>query len=123
MSIDTKKFKELLENELEQVIKDLEEIAVRDTDNPEDWILKAIPEEGLEADRNDAADGIEALDSRAETLRTLEEHYENITIALDKIESGGYGIDEIDGEPIPVDRLNANPSARTKVENAHLLEE
>ena len=119
---DTKKFKKLLEEEKDHVVAELEKIAVRDSHNEEDWVLKPEDGEPMDADSNEAADEIEDLDTRAETLRALEERYENIQIALEKIEDGTYGIDEIDGEPIPGDRLMANPAARTKVENAHMLE-
>jgi RNA polymerase-binding transcription factor DksA len=42
---------------------------------------------------------------------------------LKKIEDGTYGIDEVDGKPIPLERLEANPSAKTKVENAEKVED
>ena len=38
--------------------------------------------------------------------------------ALEKMEQGVYGICEEGDEPIPLDRLKANPSARTCVEHA-----
>ena len=38
--------------------------------------------------------------------------------ALQKIKAGAYGVCEISGEPIEVERLAANPAARTTLANA-----
>jgi DnaK suppressor protein len=38
--------------------------------------------------------------------------------ALERLDEGTYGLDEISGEPIPVERLRALPWARMTVENA-----
>ncbi|ADN09240.1 TraR/DksA C4-type zinc finger protein [Sulfurimonas autotrophica] len=46
-------------------------------------------------------------------LHKLEAEILNINDALKRIKSGTYGICEKTGMPIPVERLLANPSART----------
>ena len=39
--------------------------------------------------------------------------------ALEKIEAGTYGICEVSGEPIPLERLEAMPTATTCIEHTH----
>jgi RNA polymerase-binding transcription factor DksA len=39
-----------------------------------------------------------------------------IQAALRRIDEGTYGIDEVTGEPIPPERLEAVPTARTNVD-------
>ena len=123
MEIDTSKFKKLLDQELIRLEKDLSSIALKDPDNPDVWILKPEEEHEAESDKNDAADDIEEFDTNNSILAELADRYRDVVIALEKIEEGSYGIDEVDGEPIPLDRLAVNPSARTKVENADKLED
>lgn len=48
-------------------------------------------------------------------LQKLEAEMAEINAALNKIALGSYGICERTGKPIPVARLNANPTARTVV--------
>jgi len=40
------------------------------------------------------------------------------SMRLEKMDEGVYGICEVCNEPIPLDRLKANPSARTDIEHA-----
>ncbi len=49
-------------------------------------------------------------------LRQLETQLVEINAALERIKAGTYGICEKTGQKIPVDRLLANPSARTVVD-------
>ncbi|WP_017727228.1 TraR/DksA C4-type zinc finger protein [Halalkalibacterium ligniniphilum] len=46
----------------------------------------------------------------------MEREYEEVSYALEKIEQGTYGMCEVTGKPIPLERLEANPTARTIVE-------
>lgn len=48
-------------------------------------------------------------------LEGLEHELAEIEAALERIESGTYGIDESTGEPIAPERLEALPTARTNV--------
>ena len=48
-------------------------------------------------------------------LEDLEEELAEIEAALDRIDNGTYGIDEVTGEPIDDARLEAFPVARTNV--------
>jgi DnaK suppressor protein len=121
--IDTEKYKKKLEEELSTLEKELLSIGRRNPDNPDDW--EAIPEEWetTGADSNESSDKVDEFEENTSELKQLEIVYNNVKRALKKIENGTYGLDEIDGEPIPEKRLDANPSARTKVENSHLVEE
>ncbi|WP_088105021.1 TraR/DksA C4-type zinc finger protein [Halalkalibacter urbisdiaboli] len=46
----------------------------------------------------------------------LRNEYEDILHALEKLDNGTYGICEVSGKPIPLERLEAYPTARTLVE-------
>ena len=83
-----------------------------------DWEGASIGFDGEEADPNDAADQIEELVTNVPLVAELEEKHTDIVEALEKMEQGVYGICEEGDEPIPLDRLKANPSARTCVEHA-----
>jgi len=50
-------------------------------------------------------------------LEQLEGELAEIQAALRRIDEGTYGIDEVTGETIPAERLEAVPAARTNVEN------
>lgn len=71
-----------------------------------------------EADPIDAADQIEELATNIPLVEELEERHTDVSEALDKMTEGLYGICEVSGEPIPVERLKANPAARTTLEHA-----
>jgi DnaK suppressor protein len=83
-----------------------------------DW--DATPESQTlpEADENDKADRAEGYEERTAILNTLEVRYNDVILALKKIEEGTYGTCEVSGEPIEEDRLDANPAARTS--KAHM---
>ncbi len=83
-----------------------------------DWQGAAVGFEGQESDPIDAADQIEELVTNVPLVEKLEEHHKAIEDALEKMESGTYGVCEECGEEIPFDRLEANPSARTCVAHA-----
>lgn len=123
MKIDIKHFKEKLETELKVLEEELNRVGRRNPDNPKDW--EAVPEkwDTTGADKNETADSMEEFEENTATLKQLEIRYNNIKDALKKIEDGTYGIDEIDGKPIPLDRLEANPAAKTKIENTNQVEE
>ena len=50
-------------------------------------------------------------------LEQLETELAEVQAALDRIDSGTYGIDEVTGEPIDPERLEALPTARTNVDH------
>ena len=49
-------------------------------------------------------------------LEQLENELAEIEAALQRLDAGTYGIDEVTGEPIAPERLEALPSARTNVD-------
>lgn len=69
--------------------------------------------EGEEADATDAADNIEELITNVPLIGELKIREREVKAALARIEAGTYGRCEVGGEPIELDRLEANPSAAT----------
>lgn len=70
---------------------------------------------------NHPADEATALYEREKdfVLREMrEEQLQDIEVALQKMENGTYGVDEETGEPIPYERLEALPTARTNKKNS-----
>jgi RNA polymerase-binding transcription factor DksA len=51
-------------------------------------------------------------------LDSLESELDELEAALQRVEDGTYGTDEITGEPIAPERLEAFPTARTNVDTA-----
>ena len=74
--------------------------------------------QGIEADPTDAADQIEELVTNVPLVEELEKRHKDIVAALEKMEDENYGLCEIGKEPIPLDRLEANPAARTCIAHA-----
>ncbi|MFN8027054.1 MAG: hypothetical protein U0W40_12080 [Acidimicrobiia bacterium] len=52
-------------------------------------------------------------------LEQLEAELSELQAALERIDNGTYGIDEVTGEPIAPERLEALPAARTNVDTEH----
>lgn len=116
--IDTKEFKEKLEAEKALLVEELAGLGVMNPAN-KDW--EAVPppvNEGEDSDENDMADRAEGYEERSATLGTLESRLKDVDAALEKIASGKYGICESSGEEIEIERLRANPAARTKIQFA-----
>ncbi len=109
---DIQKYKSALEAELDTLITDLERIAFYNKETG-DWIAQPEGADVADADENVAADVVEDWNTKRATLGQLETRFNNLKLALKKIEEGTYGICEISGETIEEDRLNANPAART----------
>ena len=120
--IDTNKYKGKLEEELKVVEKELKEVAVKTSKNPNNgWEASITKETDMGADRadvNEVADEIESFEENTAIFSKLDAQYNDIKTALDKIKNGTYGKCEVGGEDIPEDRLEANPSARTCIEHS-----
>lgn len=116
--IDTDHFKKKLEDERGVLLEQLQKVGRQNPNNPEDW--QGIPDVGAtnEADPNDVADKIESFEENSVIAEELEVRYNAVLDALKRIEEGTYGVCEVSGEPIEIDRLEANPSARTS--KAHM---
>ena len=113
MSIDTAQFKTRLEEEKKLLEGELATVGRRNPDNPADWEATEGETNVDTADRNEVADGIEQYEEHSAILKELETRYNNILLALKKIDESKYGVCEVGGEEIEEDRLAANPAART----------
>jgi RNA polymerase-binding transcription factor DksA len=83
-----------------------------------DWQGASVGFEGEESDPNDVADQIEELATNVPLVEELEDKHRDVADALEKMDEGVYGLCEVCNESIPLDRLKANPSARTDIEHA-----
>ncbi len=114
MIIDLNHFKIKLEEETALVEKELETVGRRNPDNLSDWeAVPASDRDVSQADENIVADSIEGYEDNIAIVKTLEERYNDIKSALDKIKNSSYGLCQICQKEIELDRLEANPSART----------
>ena len=111
--INTEHFKEKLLEEKAKLISELETVGRVNPDNPNDWEALPGEKDDSTADPNDFADSIEEYEENTALVKELEIQLKEINSALDKIEEGKYGICEVSGEPIEIERLEANPAART----------
>jgi DnaK suppressor protein len=79
-------------------------------------------------DGADGADGehLDSTDDGTDTferekalavLEQLERELAELQAALERIDEGTYGIDEVTGDPITPERLEAFPAARTNVDS------
>ncbi|MBP6868638.1 MAG: hypothetical protein KBC16_00830 [Candidatus Pacebacteria bacterium] len=110
--IDTTPYKARLEEEKVRLEAELSTLGRRNPSNPNDW--EALPQSvGQESDPNDAADLIEGYEENTAILKDLETRYNDVLAALVRITEGTYGTCEISGEEIEVERLTADPAART----------
>jgi len=112
---DRAAFKQALETELKELETELEAIGRRKPSNPADWEAEAPLEETQPGDYNEQADRIEGYEENTAILKELEIRYNNVKRALEKMEAGTYGICEVSGEEIELERLEANHAARTCV--------
>ena len=92
-------------------------------------LIQGLASEGLdqeEADQvGDIAHVTDPADHASETferekdmaiLANLERDLAEIEAALQRLDDGTYGVDEVTGAPIASDRLEAYPTARTNVD-------
>jgi RNA polymerase-binding transcription factor DksA len=122
MNTDTlEKYKAKLKEEKELVLKELGTVGRKNPDNPEDWEATPGDTNDRSADSNRLADNIEEYENHTAILKQLEAQLVDIKRAEAKMGDGTYGICEVSGKPIPEERLNANPAARTLVEHTDEL--
>ncbi len=114
-------FEAKLNEEKTLLEKELATVGRKNPENPSDWQPIPADMDVSNADENEVADTIEEFEGNTAILKQLEIRYNEVTRALDKIKSGAYGTCEISGEPIEMDRLEANPGARTS--KAHMNDE
>lgn len=112
-----------LRESLEAELADLkEELSAhgRSVGDDGDWEGSSNEGDDIESDPVDAADQIEELATNVPLVEELEDRYEEVEEALERMDHGAYGICEACGEPIPVERLKANPAAATCIKHADM---
>jgi DnaK suppressor protein len=113
MTIDKKTMDELkadLLKEKAELESNLDKIA-RPIDKGEGDYETAFEEIGT--DKDDNATEVDQYTQNLSVENTLEKKLQVILEALEKMEKGTYGICENCQKEIPLDRLRANPSAKT----------
>lgn len=119
MTIDYEHFKNKLEEEKKLLEKELGKVGRINPDNPSDWEATPVlaDRDVSSADENTVADSIEEFEDNTAIVNTLEKRYNDIKSGLDKIKHKVYGICQVCQKEIEVERLEANPSARTCIEH------
>lgn len=113
MTLDIPHFKQKLEAELATLEAELKSVGRKNPDNPNDWEAKPPVENIPMADENEVADTIEDFEQNAAILKQLEIRYNEVKGALKRIADGTYGTCKVTGDPIELERLEANPAAET----------
>lgn len=117
-----------LQSEHDRILSELKEIATPSADVPGQWEAAypkfeegessshAMPV-GRQADREDEEDEVEEYEERIGAKSSLASQLLAITHALQRIEHGTYGTCKTCRNPIPLERLNANPAAECDIEH------
>jgi RNA polymerase-binding transcription factor DksA len=106
-------FRKTLEKERDLLESELKKLGVRNPNNPSDWMPAKQAGDEFGADRNDNADIFEDMQDDNASMTQLEGRLNQVNAALEKIDTGSFGVCEVSGEDIEMDRLSANPAART----------
>lgn len=111
-----------LQSEHDRILSELKGIATPSADVPGQWDAvypkfethesgsEAMPT-GRQADRDDEEDEVEEYEERMGATSSLVSQLLAITHALQRMEHGMYGACKTCRNPIPLERLNANPAA------------
>lgn len=118
--MDTTHFKNILIAEKTRLESELNNTGVPEVGVPGSWQPTPTDRDTIDS-REDVADRLEEYQEQEATEANLEKRLRDVTLALEKIDSGTYGLCEISGEAIEPERLEANPAARTC--KAHINEE
>ena len=113
MEKDTKKYKDLLISEKQNLEKELATVGRKNPDKAGDWEATE-PAEGIDrADEDEVAEGIDEYENNTAILTQLETRLAEVNTALIQIEKGAYGTCVVCGAELEDDRLGANPAAQT----------
>ena len=105
--LDLEKFEKILKERVVQLEENIAQIKAE---------LEAVGSDDGVNDLEDLA-SLKSMSTKDNTLLQQQESELQETLhALAKIKNGTYGICERSAEPIPVERLEANPTARYKVQ-------
>lgn len=95
-------FRELLESELMEIQAQIDGWR-RDIGDPD------YDETGGVDDLGDESTRIYQKESELENIKRAEARLRQIVHALERLDNGVYGVSEVSGQPIPVERLEAIP--------------
>jgi DnaK suppressor protein len=112
MNLDLNHFKQKLAAEKLNLENQLNDLGKKNPNNPNDWEAKPSDDSDISF-RDEIADRFEEQDERKAMELSLETDLQDLNLALSKIAAGTYGLCEVDQQPIELDRLEANPAART----------
>jgi RNA polymerase-binding transcription factor DksA len=113
MNDDGAQARQRLESERERVTNLISDLRGEIGDTPEAEELGEL----AAYDQHPADQGSETFEREKDLsiLEGLETELAEIEAALQRVDDGTYGIDEVTGEPIDPARLDAYPTARTNV--------
>ncbi|SRR5712691_285225 len=109
---DINRFRERLEAERAAIQS---RIAARNRD-----IQETVEEESGVGDSGDESIRIYDREDETDANALDEETLEQVNRALERIDAGTYGLSEVSGKPIPIERLEAVPYATTLVDEQPL---
>src|SRR3954471_23693246 len=101
------------QDRVQGLIKDLREEGLDDEEADQDGDLSHVPQH-----QGDQGSDLFEREKDIAILEQLENELAEIEAALQRLDEGTYGIDEVTGDPIAPERLEAYPIARTNIENA-----
>lgn len=113
--MNTEHFKQKLLAEKEQLLANIRDLGGRQDPLTKDWDATPVAAPENEPDEVDAADRFEEYEEKTAEIDTFEKRLIDVNDALAKIEAGVYGVCEISGDQIEIERLEANPAARTTI--------
>jgi len=116
---DLEHFRKKLLDEKEQLEKEMSSIGKRNPQDPNTWEASSGTIEVDSADENELADKLEEYEENSGIMTQLQNQLNEVQAALVRIENDTYGLCEICGKPIEVERLEANPSAKISLKHGH----
>jgi len=110
-----------LQSERDRILTELKAIATPNPDMPGQWdaLYPKFEEEesGSHTDRDNEEDEVEEYEERIGAKSSLASQLLAITHALGRIDNETYGICKTCHNPIPLERLRANPAAEHDIEH------
>ena len=121
-TIHIEKLKEALHTERTRLTAELSSIAKPDPRMKGNWVANYPQMDPSETgsdgtSRDTEEDEVEQYEVNLEAEHSLESRLLAVTKALHRIDSGAYGTCAKCGNPIPADRLAANPAAEFDIEH------
>ncbi len=102
--------KKRLEEQKASIQKELESFAKEDPNLKHNWETKYPNRE--DGDKEEEADEVQQYENMLSLEHSLESKLKDVSIALEKMEAGTYGICEKCGKEIEKERLEAAPEAK-----------